>query len=80
MDEETVALYEQELAALEALCRDFIRARDELEHVAGAASALPDAVELLICGMLIGQCAKVYNLAPPGGFLDPRSLFTGKPE
>lgn len=64
-------LYVRELDKLGELAGDYLQAwaSDERRELL-----------LLLVGMLTAQCARVYNLAPQAGLLDPRTLFTGKPE
>lgn len=63
--------YEHEMDELARLCRGFIRERERG----------PDArtAQLLLVGAIVGQAANIYNLAPPGGLINPGSFFTGGP-
>jgi hypothetical protein len=63
--------YAHELDELARLCRGFGRLRE-----LNPADLDP---QLLLVGAITAQCAAVYNLSPPGGLLDPGSLFTGGP-
>jgi hypothetical protein len=63
--------YDAELAELERCARDYIKARE---------TEAPFPLQLVLVGMLTVQCARVYNLDVQAGILDPRTLFTGRPE
>ena len=59
--------YRYEQAFLANLCRDYIEAHEKEEQF----------VIQLTTGMLIGQCAVIYNLSPPAGLMHPSLLFEG---
>lgn len=57
--------YKHEMGAMRDLCAEFIKAFDNNDFLA----------QLLMSGMILGQCAVIYKLSPPGGIMDPRTLF-----
>lgn len=57
--------YGHEQAALADICRAFLAA-----HEAGDFDQM-----LFITGMLTAQTAALWKLSPPGGILDPATLF-----
>jgi hypothetical protein len=70
------ARYDLELARLALFAQEFI-----ICHEARAGYDGDDLTpELVLVGRITAQCAAVYNLAPPGGMLDPGSWFTGAKE
>ncbi len=65
--------YQEEHEKLAELCKGYL-ALWETASTMEEGKHLFDALQLQT-GMIVGQCANIYNLSPPGGLLNPNELF-----
>lgn len=68
--------YQREYVKLTELCQQFIDTWKTAQSFKDN-DLRQQSFQLLqlLTGMIMGQCANIYNLSPPGGLLHPSEMF-----
>lgn len=71
--------YRHEIEMLAQECESFLDAYDKARALDASVSRVdPFRGDVLLrVGLILGQCANIYNLSPPGGLMHPSLLFRG---